>query len=84
MYISFYCYDGHAWPGKLLTFLPPPSLTSSVFREEVGRMRLEMTAFMPARQDINNYLLTYQLLLTNLIDHALNNLNGFMYNNSKK
>ena len=47
-------------------------------------MRLEMTAFMPARQDINNYLLTYQLLLTNLIDHALNNLNGFMYNKSKK
>ena len=47
-------------------------------------MRLEMTAFMLARQDINNYLLTYQLLLTNLIDHALNNLNGFMSNKSKK
>ena len=66
------------------TFDFSPSLTSSVFREEVGRMRLEMTAFMLARQDINNYLLTYQLLLTNLISHALNNLNGFMYNKSKK
>ena len=47
-------------------------------------MRLEMTAFMPAGQDINNYLLTYQILPTNLIAHALNNLNGFMSNKSKK
>ena len=47
-------------------------------------MRLEMTAFMPARQDINNYLLTYQLLLTNLIDHALNNLNGFYVSQVQK